>query len=107
MNNITKYGLVDYEIDQVISIIGNNPKIEKVILFGSRAKGNFKNGSDIDLSLIGSDLKLNDILDLSIEIDKLALPYKFDLIISDRIKEQALVDHINRVGVILFERKNN
>jgi len=47
---------------------------------------------------------LNDVLNLSLEIDELFLPYKFDLIIFDRIREKALVEHINRVGIVLFQR---
>ena len=105
VDNKTIYGLEELAINQIISILGSNPKIEKVILFGSRAKGNFQNGSDIDLALLGNDLELNDVLNASIEIDELALPYKFDLVIYDRIKEKALLEHIDRVGVILFERK--
>jgi len=73
-------------------------------LFGSRAKGTYHAGSDVDIALFGDDLCLNDILDLSVEIEKLSMPYKFDLIINSSIKEIALLDHIKRVGMILFER---
>jgi predicted nucleotidyltransferase len=104
MNNKNKCGLEHIEINQIISILEKNSKIEKVVLFGSRAKGNFQNGSDVDLSLIGNNLELNDILNASIEIDNLSLPYKFDFVIYDRIKEKALLEHINRVGITLFER---
>ena len=100
----TKYGLENSAISQIISILESNLKIEKIVLFGSRAKGNFQNGSDVDLSLMGKELTLNDILNASIEIDELALPYKFDLIIYNRIKEKALLEHIDRVGITLFER---
>lgn len=104
MNNIATSGLSTAQINQVVSILKSNPKIEKVILFGSRAIGNFNAGSDVDLSLVGDQLKLTDILDASIEIDKLMLPYKFDLVIYNRIKEKALQEHINRVGIILLNR---
>ncbi|HLN73820.1 MAG TPA: nucleotidyltransferase domain-containing protein [Prolixibacteraceae bacterium] len=104
VDNRIKYGLEDAAIGQIVSILESNPKIEKIVLFGSRAKGNFQNGSDVDISLIGKELGLNDILNASIEIDELALPYKFDLVIYDRIKEKSLLDHIDRVGIILFER---
>jgi hypothetical protein len=58
----------------------------------------------VDIALKGSGLKLNDIIDASIEIDKLYLPYKFDFVIYDRIKEKALAEHIERVGIVLYER---
>ncbi len=104
MNEQIKYGLRQIDIDNFVSIISENAKVERIVLFGSRAKGNFKNGSDIDLALIGKELKLNDILDFMVKIDDLFLPYKFDLIIYDRIQEPALIKHIDTVGKLLFER---
>jgi len=103
MNEQKRYGLSELDLSKVISILIKNEKIDEVILFGSRAKGNFSNGSDIDLALKGNCLTLNDILDASIEIDKLYLPYKFDLIIFDRINEKKLIDHIDRVGISLTD----
>ena len=107
MDKITKYGLAVSDINKIILILKRNQKIEKIILFGSRAKGTYQNGSDIDLALMGKNLKLNDILDASIEIDNLGLAYKFDLVIYDRIKEKALLEHIDRVGITLFERNKS
>ena len=101
----TKYGLTESDIKQLVSLLQQNQKISKIILFGSRAKGTQHAGSDVDLALDGDSLVLNDILNLTIEIEKLNLPYKFDLIILNRIKEITLLDHINRVGIILFERE--
>ena len=105
MTDKTKYGLIDSDLNNVISILLKNQKIDEIILFGSRAKGNFKEGSDIDIALKGVSLKLMDIIDATIEIDSLILPYKFDLIIFDRINKKTLIDHINRVGIVLFSKK--
>ena len=102
MNETTKYGLLESDIKQLVLLFKQHQRITKIILFGSRAKGTFRAGSDVDIALFGDGLELNDILDLSIEIDKLNLPYEFDLIIHDRIKEVALLEHINRVGVNLY-----
>ncbi|MBI9064426.1 MAG: nucleotidyltransferase domain-containing protein [Marinilabiliaceae bacterium] len=101
MSRKLKVGISSNDLERIIRIIKKCPKIEDAILFGSRAKGTFSNGSDIDIALKGKDILLNDILDLSIELDELYLPYKFDLIIYDRIKEDALKDHINRIGISL------
>jgi predicted nucleotidyltransferase len=76
--------------------------VEEAYLFGSRAKGNFKNGSDIDIAIEGDGLILHNILDIQTEYDKLNFPYKLDLIIFNRITEQNLIEHINRVGIKLF-----
>ena len=105
MNENTKYGLLESDIKNIISILRKNGRINEIILFGSRAKGTFNNGSDIDIALKGDDLKLTDIINSSLEIDNLLLPNKFDLIIFSRIKEQALIEHINRVGIILYKRR--
>jgi len=104
MTENRKYGLLLKDIDSLVSIISANHKVDKIILFGSRAKGNFTPGSDIDLVIKGQLLKLNDILDFKIKTDNLSLPYKIDLIIYDSIIEPDLISHINRVGISLFER---
>ena len=104
MNSITQYGIPDSDLDALLSELKKNNKINEIILFGSRAKGTYRNGSDIDIALKGRKLKLNDILDATLGIDKLLLPYKLDLVIYTRINEPALIEHINRVGVVLFKR---
>lgn len=104
MNNFEKTGIAGQVIDQIISILKCNPAVEKVILFGSRAIGSYKNGSDVDLLLIGEELELKDVLDASIQIDDLFLPYKVDLILYDRIEEPSLLEHIDRVGITLYDR---
>jgi predicted nucleotidyltransferase len=103
MSENTQYGLAESDIQNVVAILQQNPKIEKIILFGSRAKGTFRIGSDVDIAIIGNNVSLNDVLDANIEIEKLNLPYQFDLVIYNRIQEEALKDHIDRVGVVLYE----
>jgi uncharacterized protein len=104
MTDNRKYGLLIKDIDSLVSIISADHKVDKIILFGSRAKGNFTAGSDIDLALKGHLLKLKDILDIKIKTDNLSMPYKIDLILFDSITEPELISHINRVGIRLFER---
>lgn len=100
----TKTGIPAEDLESLIEILMKNKNIEEIILFGSRAKGTYTNGSDIDLTIKGDKLKLHDILDAQIELDKLALPWKVDLNIYNRINEPALIEHINRVGIILYRR---
>jgi predicted nucleotidyltransferase len=95
-------GIGKYELQSIVQILKTCPRIEEAILFGSRAKGNYSEGSDIDISLKGNRIELNDVLNLLVKLDDLYLPYKIDLIIYDRIKEQALKEHIDRVGISLF-----
>lgn len=100
-----QFGLSESDLNDIVFILSKNELINEIILFGSRAKGNYSNGSDIDLALKGDDLKLTDIVNASLELDELYLPYKIDLIIYQRIKEIELKKHIDRVGKTLFERK--
>ena len=106
MNEVKrKYGLLEPDLDHILSILTENRKIQEVILFGSRAKGNNSPGSDIDIAIRGAGLKLDDIIEAKIAFDELSLPYTLDLVIYDQIKDSALVEHINRVGILLFNRR--
>lgn len=104
MNEMRKYGLKERDVESIVSILKSNPGIDKAFLFGSRAKGNNDPGSDIDIAIKGPNLKLNDILEASMKFEDLLLPYKLDLIIYDRINDEELKNHIDRVGIALFER---
>lgn len=95
------YGLSQKTMDKILTVLKSFDAVEKVILFGSRAKGNFKEGSDIDLAIKGMGLNMDILRKLEIKIDNLMLPYEVDLIIYDQIKEPALKEHINRVGMEL------
>ncbi len=101
VNNQTQYGLEESDIRDIVSVLKENSKVQQIILFGSRAKNTHENGSDIDIALKGDDLNTNDIIRFSVELDELDLPYKFDLVIYERIEEKALKEDINRVGVVL------
>ncbi|MFV0346788.1 MAG: nucleotidyltransferase domain-containing protein [Bacteroidales bacterium] len=94
-------GLDTEDIGRIINIIEDNVDIEDAVLFGSRAKGDFTNGSDVDIAFKGNNLQIGDILNLYLAVDELYLPYKFDLIIYDHIEDTALKEHIDRVGVSL------
>ena len=94
----TLYGLLPSVVDSINQVFRQYPKIERAIIYGSRAKGNYKIGSDIDLTLIAPDLSLSELLAIENEIDDLMLPYKLDLSSMDSIENNELIDHIKRVG---------
>lgn len=98
------YGLSDETIEQICGVLARHPSVEKAVLYGSRAKGTFKPGSDIDLSLSGAMLTLNELGDIDSELDDLLLPYTFDLLIFDTLNHVTLREHIERVGKIFYER---
>jgi len=103
-NNQTQYGLEKSDIQYIVNVLKENSKVQQIILFGSRAKNTYSNGSDIDIALRGEILNTNDVINLSVELDELDLPYKIDLVIYERIQEKALKEHIKRAGVVLFNR---
>ncbi|AOY75997.1 nucleotidyltransferase domain-containing protein [Clostridium formicaceticum] len=99
-----KYGLKESTLERILEIFSRYDKIEKVVLYGSRAKGNYKNGSDIDLALIGKNINLEDVNKLHLELDELYLPYGFDLSIFQKIENTDLINHIDRVGIVIYEK---
>ena len=99
-----KYGLSDSAISKIQSVFARFPAIEKTVLYGSRAKGNYKPGSDIDLTLFGDDLTEKILGDVFFELDDLLLPYMIDLSIFEHIDNVNLREHIERVGVIFYEK---
>jgi uncharacterized protein len=100
----TRFGLPEMTVEKIGGVLAENPAVEKAILYGSRAEGNYKRGSDIDLTLVGRGLVYRDLLKILDELDDLLLPYTIDLSILQLIDHAGLLDHIQRVGVVLYER---
>jgi predicted nucleotidyltransferase len=101
---MNQFGLKPDVITQINQIFAEYPEISKAILYGSRAKGNYKNGSDIDLTLISDRLNHRQLLQIQNQIDDLLLPYSIDLSIFSAIDNLHLIEHIDRVGITFYER---
>ncbi|HEU0296808.1 MAG TPA: nucleotidyltransferase domain-containing protein [Anaerolineales bacterium] len=100
-----RFGLKETTIQKICTVLSHYPQVEKAILYGSRAKGNYKNGSDIDLTLRGgADLTLNVLYKIMDELDDLLLPYTIDLSIFNDIGDLDVIEHIQRVGVTFYDR---
>lgn len=99
------YGLKEIHIKKITSVLEKYPDIYKAILYGSRAKGNYRDSSDIDISLVGDELNLSTLLRIETELDDLLLPYNTDISIFHKIENQELIDHIKRVGIVLYEKR--
>lgn len=102
MSNLN-IGLEAQTIEKVRALLSLHPEVKRAILYGSRAKGNFKPFSDVDLTLVGPDLNLTIQQKIENELDDLLLPYKFDLSIYHHIQNEELIDHIARVGKDFYE----
>lgn len=92
------------DLNRLTEVIQTLSKVNKIVLFGSRVKGNAKPSSDWDFALFGSNITTNDILTLQVEIEDLWLPYSVDLIDYNSIQNDALREHIDRVGKVVWSR---
>ena len=98
-------GLVENDLQALVGVLKQFPAVEQAIIFGSRAKGTFKNGSDVDLALRGESLSFEQTSRISYLLNEETLmPYKLDVLQYETIKSPELVEHIDRVGVIIFQR---
>ena len=100
------FGLTTKDIELIRSAIEVHSEIEEVVVFGSRAMGNHKNGSDVDLAIKGNGVSLRTISRLGAQLnEELPLPYQFDVIDDALIDTPALRKHIDSFGIVLFHRK--
>jgi len=100
-----RFGLKETTIEKICGVLAQFPQVEQAIIYGSRAKGNYKNGSDIDLTLRGNQTLTLDVLyKIDGQLDDLLLPYTFDLSIFAQLSDPDFIDHIQRIGLIFYER---
>jgi len=99
------FGLSSSVIKKLQEVFESFREVNKVVIYGSRAKANFREGSDIDLTLFGENLDLKKLQKIELEIDELYLPYKLDLSLFHQISNLDLIEHINRVGKIFYQKE--
>ena len=99
-------GLTDNDLDLIVSTVSACDAVQELLLFGSRAKGTFKRGSDVDLAVKSESLTYDQLAQIELELNEnLPLPYKFDLVDYRTLDNPELKSHIDRVGVTLFHRE--
>ena len=98
-----KFGLDQTTIDRISLVFSRYTDVDKVVIYGSRAKGNYRNGSDIDLSLMGIKLTEQLLSAIYSDLDDLNTPYLFDISIFDRLHSPDLENHIVRVGQVFYQ----
>jgi len=99
-----EYGLKQQEVESIKQIFSSFPEVEKAIIYGSRAKGTYRPNSDIDISLMGTELTIGILNQISWQLDDLLLPYTIDLSNFHQINNPALVEHIERIGKVIYEK---
>lgn len=99
-----KFGLLDSDLVFLSNLFQKYTSIDEVIIFGSRAKGNYKNGSDVDLAIKSRSIEQVKINEIDNELNENSiLPYKFDIVHYEKIQTTELKDHIDRVGKVIFK----
>jgi len=105
MSDLCETGLSPETTEKINQVFARYSEIDQVCLYGSRAKDNYRLGSDIDLTVMGEALTTSALWKIEVELDDLLLPYKIDLSLFRQIENQALKEHIGRVGIDFYQRK--
>jgi len=100
-----EFGLPPTTTCTIREILAKVPDVEKAVIYGSRAKGNYRPGSDIDLTLIGQGLDLDTLGKIATQLDESPIPYQVDLSLYHQIEHASLRDHIERVGQVFYQRE--
>ena len=101
---VAKLGLSQTTLDKLNSVFKQHGTIDLVLIYGSRAKGNYRPGSDIDLTIKGSVLEFAELMQIEDQIDDLFLPYTVDLSQYNQLTNAGLIAHIDRVGVVIYDK---
>ncbi|OHB28752.1 MAG: DNA polymerase III subunit beta [Desulfuromonadaceae bacterium GWC2_58_13] len=102
-----RFGIAEKTYSTIIDALKQTFEIEEAVLFGSRAMGNFRPGSDIDIAVRGETLSVKTATELSTLLnEKLPLPYLFDIVHYETINNPELKNHIDQFGVVIFSREN-
>jgi len=99
-----KFGLKEDIISKLTEVFEANPKVDKALIFGSRAKGNYRRDSDIDIAIKGAAITLDDILKMQVQFEEKGVKFKIDLLYYNGIKEKTVIEHIDRVGIDIYVR---
>ena len=97
-------GLTQQTLKGILGVFTQYQEVEQAILYGSRAKGNYRPGSDIDITLKGAALNMSLLFKIMEQLERLDLPYEIDLSLYTQIQNTSLLEHIERVGKVIYQR---
>lgn len=99
------FGLPEKTYDMIVKVLDEMKEIEKADIFGSRAMGNYKKGSDVDLAIYGEEVTPDIVNKISIRLnEELPIPYYFDVVHYERLNKEELKAHIDKYGKLLYQR---
>lgn len=96
-----QYGLSEINGKRIIDVLSRFSEVQEAVLFGSRAKGNYSRGSDIDIAVKGTISK-DGLSALLVAFGETVLPYFVDIVVYGHIKNLALKEHIDGIGVCIY-----
>ena len=100
-----KFGLEDEVIEKIVKTIAIHEEVECVIVYGSRAKGNYRYNSDIELTIEGKELSHKALFQIEQQLDDLLLPWNIDLSVKSEIKNEDLIKEIETYGEVIYKKK--
>lgn len=104
MSSASPFGLPPATLEKLNNVFAQHSAIDSVMIYGSRAKGNYRTGSDIDLTIMGGEITFAEFMQIESQIDDLMLPYTVDLSQYKQISNKELIAHIDRVGVKIYAK---
>lgn len=101
-----EFGLSENHRKIINSVFDKYPQIKKVVVYGSRAKGNYRAGSDIDMTIVEDEkIPFDILLKIVNDFDDSMLPFLVDISVFSNLTNPDLVEHIKRNGKVIYEKK--
>ena len=98
------FGLQENDVSTIITILKEYPEVLEAYIFGSRAKGNFKEGSDVDIAVKGKNISFRTISSINSKLnEETPLPYHFDILNYNTLTNFELLNHIDRMGKKFYD----
>ena len=103
---MTRFGLDEDLLAKIVAVLEESGHVDRVVIYGSRARGSFKNYSDIDIAVHAPDMTHDEFLLLCSAIDDLPIIFRIDVVHADRLADPKLMAKIHRDGVSIFDRRS-
>ncbi|WAM31127.1 nucleotidyltransferase domain-containing protein [Caldicellulosiruptor naganoensis] len=102
-----KFGIEEEILDKIIEIFKKYKQVKKACIFGSRARGDFKKASDVDICIWLEDNGENPIYKIEDELEEVNTILLFDIVTFNSITKESLKESIMKEGVVIYERENS
>ena len=105
---MNEFGLSERHMEIIRGIYSQFPQIKSVILYGSRAKGNFKPGSDIDMTIVAApSFDFSALAKVNMMFHESSLPYLYDISDFSKLTNPDLIEHIKRCGKVIYKTERD